>query len=388
MRILFYNHAGQVSGAERSLLTMAHGAWDAGHGVRVAAPDGDLVAMARRDGLPVDLIAPFELGYARDPRLLALYAGRAVLPVRDLAAVVRRTRPDLVHANSIRSGLVAALALRMTRPRPTLVVHLRDALQDNLLGRATARLIFSTAARVVAISRYVGDSTGRPDKVSVLHNAVDPERYRGRDAAGRALRARLDIAPEAPLLAVVGQISPWKGQDDAIEALALVRRTVPGAHLLVAGSNKFPGAHRRYDNASYEQVLKERAAREDVAGHVHFLGEVAEAASIYAAATALLTPSWAEPFGRVVIEAMVAGCPVIATNAGGVPEIVMDGVDGLLVPPRDPVALAAAVLTVLRDPLLGPRLAREGQKTAAARFTLATYVPHVLRIWEDARTSR
>jgi hypothetical protein len=109
-----------------------------------------------------------------------------------------------------------------------------------------------------------------------------------------------------------------------------------------------------------------------------------DASAIYAAADVLLVPSWAEPFGRVVIEAMSARCPVIATAAGGIPEIIEHGVDGLLVPPIDPVALAHASLRVLGDPALRQRLVSNGMRRVAGRFSLDGYMQQLTAIWETA----
>jgi len=97
----------------------------------------------------------------------------------------------------------------------------------------------------------------------------------------------------------------------------------------------------------------------------------------------LLVPSWAEPFGRVVVESMAAGCPVVALDVGGIPEIITHGVDGFLVPPRDPAALVSAVLTILRDDELRGRLVRQARLTVTERFSLAAYMPQLLAIWES-----
>src|SRR5581483_442698 len=142
----------------------------------------------------------------------------------------------------------------------------------------------------------------------------------------------------------------------------------------VAGMAKFLGKHRRYDNATYEQQLRARSTQLDLAGHVHFPGEVEDVASVYGAADLLLVSTHGEPFGRVVIEAMAAGCPVVATRAGGVPEIITYGVDGWLVPPENPAAMAQAAITLLDDPERRAVFARQGKITVETRFALPGYI--------------
>jgi len=383
-RVLCYNHAAEVSGAERSLLSIMMHARSSGYRLLLCAPPGALSDEAAVQGLRTLPVALLALGYARNPLVLARSLARAAAPVLDLARAVRRTRPDLVYANSIRSGLVAAMALRLARPRPRLVVHARDALGDGPLDRLTARVIGRWSDAVVAISAYVAQGFARDagaDKLHVLHNAIDPNRYRFDAGKGRAFRASLGVAPDAPLLAVVGQLTPWKGQQDALEAFALLRRSMPEAHLVVAGSAKFTGKHRRYDTVAYRDALLARAQESDLRGHVHFPGDVADVVAVYSAADLLVVPSWAEPFGRVVIEGMAASTPVLATAAGGVPEIITHGVDGWLVPPRDRNAMVEAMKRLLTDSALRARLDANGRVTVRERFSLPRYTTRLTSIW-------
>src|SRR5205085_3189814 len=141
MRILFYNHAAEISGAERSLLSIMHGARAAGHTVTLCAPPGALAESAACGHIALEPIAPLVLGYPRHPFALLRYLGGVVAPVAGLRRAIRRSRPDIVHANSIRGGLIAAVALRLVRPGPELLVHMRDALCPTLVGRLVARII-------------------------------------------------------------------------------------------------------------------------------------------------------------------------------------------------------------------------------------------------------
>jgi len=386
MRVLFYNHAPEVSGAERSLLSLMEGARCAGHETVLCAPRGPLSDFAREAGFVVLAAPPLVLGHTVNPFVLLQQGAHMLDPAVALAGAIKRVEPAVVHANSVRSGLVAALALRLVHRRPRLVVHLRDALRPGLSQRGIARVIGRASDATIAISRYVAHRiapNGELPELHVLHNAIDPDNYRPDEQAGLEIRRQCNVPAGAPLLAVVGQITPWKGQREALEVLVALRRQAPAAHLLIVGSVKFAGRRRRYDNTAYHSLLHVRARQADLTGHVHFLGEVEDVRAVYAAADILLVPSWAEPFGRVVVESMAAGCPVVASDVGGIPEIVTHGVDGLLVPPRDPAALVSAVLTILRDDELRGRLVRRARLTVTERFSLAAYMPQLLAIWES-----
>ena len=191
----------------------------------------------------------------------------------------------------------------------------------------------------------------------VVHNPVDLERFSPERADPAPVRAELGLGAETPLLAVVAQITPWKGQDTAIEALALLRERGRDAHLALVGSAKFVDKATRFDNEAYTGALERLTADLGLADRVSFLGERRDVPVIMAAAEVLLMPSWQEPFGRAIIEAMAVGTPVLATDVGGPPEVVEQGVEGELVPPRQPERWADSLESLLGD---RERLARMG----------------------------
>jgi L-malate glycosyltransferase len=381
-RVLLYNHAAEISGGERSLLAIAGRAIVNGYEVLLCCPPGPLEKLATSQRITVALVAPLVLGRSRNPVVLARYLLRALRPAADLRRAVRRFRPEIVHANTVRGGLIAIAALRLTSPGPRLLVHVRDVLEGSLLDRLTARALGRGAHSIIAISRYVARAfSAGPIDIRVLHNAIDIRRYAPSTVGGQAVRHQLGIPPDAPLLIVAGQISPWKDQLAAIDALAHVRQHYPSAHLLIAGGVKFSGKHRRYDNDDYMATLRRRAGKQDVVNHVHLPGELDDIASGFSAATVALVPSWTEPFGRVIIEAMAARCPVIGTAAGGIPEIITDGLNGLLVPPRDPPALARATIRLLDDAALRQALVERASRQLAERFSLDDYFDRLNAIW-------
>jgi glycosyltransferase involved in cell wall biosynthesis len=391
--VLYYNHTALVSGAEISLLGLLEAQQHAGRPLALACPPdpgpGRLPARAATLGVPVLAVPAFAPGFPRTPAHL-VHALRQSLPAgRGLARAVRALDAAIVHANSVRAGLIAALT--PLPPRTCLVVHVRDALPPTVPGRLVAALLARRAGAVIAISRFVAAAfagqaadaahspapearraaggTTRPSTLRVIYNGVDPSRWDPTRANGARVRQELRVPPEAPLLALVGQITPWKGQRDALAALPAVLARYPAAVLCIAGSPKFTGPTVRYDNLAYAGELYRIVAALGLDSRVRFLGERDDVPDLLAAADLLVLPSWAEPFGRVLIEAMAMARPVVATHAGGVPEIVEHGASGLLVPPRDPAALAGAVLALLDDPARARAMGRYGRAVVAARFT-------------------
>ncbi|TMK26703.1 MAG: glycosyltransferase family 4 protein [Actinobacteria bacterium] len=390
MNVLYVNHTGVVSGGEHSLLILLRSLPPVVTPL-VACPGGRLATEVERIGLPT---APIT-GTAGSLRLHPLHTPRALAELSIAAAQVRRLarrhRADVVHANSIRSGIVLALA-RLGVPT---VVHVRDCLPAGVLTSATMRLIAASATTIVANSDYTARSvrSAAPGAVpEVVYNPVDleywdPARISRADARAR-LSAELDAELEGRLLlGVVAQITPWKGQDTAIEALRLLVERGVDAHLLLIGSPKFVARATRYDNEGYVERLRAAIARADLEHRVSWLDEREDVPQLMRALDMLLAPSHEEPFGRTVIEAMALRVPVLATSVGGPSEILEDGVQGRLLPPVEPAAWAQAIREIAASPELAERMGSEGRRRVEALFTVQQHVEAMLSIYRASSSA-
>jgi glycosyltransferase involved in cell wall biosynthesis len=215
----------------------------------------------------------------------------------------------------------------------------------------------------------------------VAHPPVDLDRHRGRDRT--AARARLGISDDDPVLGVVAQITPWKGQETAIRALAAIRRFHPRARLLLVGQTLFVDRATRYDNRAYLESLKRTIGDLGLDRCVRFLGQRDDVPDLLSALDVLLVPSSEEPFGLVILEAMAAGTPVVATNRGGPGEIIRDGVSGRLVTPDRTEPWARAVAELLSSAQLREQIVREGLLTAH-RFSIPHYVESFEAVYREA----
>jgi glycosyltransferase involved in cell wall biosynthesis len=162
------------------------------------------------------------------------------------------------------------------------------------------------------------------------------------------------------VLAVVGQITPWKGQIDALRALAEIRSRWPSLRLLIVGAPKFVERATRYDNRAYLRELHALVVRERLEPQVRFLGERADIPEVLAACDVVLAPSWEEPFGRSIVEAMAMGVPIASTDVGGVREILPSSYRDRLANRDRPLELANAVNELLSDREAAQELAAEG----------------------------
>jgi glycosyltransferase involved in cell wall biosynthesis len=377
-RVLFVDHAARMGGGEVALLNLVACLDPRRFRPEVVlAEDGPLVGRLRAAGVPTRVL-PLDrrvLDARKDSlggaALLRVRAATAALAyaVR-LAAVVRRGRYDLIHTNSLKADLLGGLAGRLAG-RPVLW-HVRDRVDPDYLPRPAVHafraacclladyVVANSHATMALLRPTFGDAFGERaarERMRVVHDGVPPAAFDVPPPAGRR------AGGGGPVVGLLGRISPFKGQEYFVEAAAAVRGRFPAARFRVVGAALF-------GEAEYEARVRALVGRLGLGGCVEFTGfrsDVgAEIARLDVVAHASVT---GEPFGLVIAEGMAAGRPVVATRGGGVPEIVEDGVSGLLVPPRDAAALAAAIGSLLADPAAARRMGARGRERVRAYFT-------------------
>jgi glycosyltransferase involved in cell wall biosynthesis len=382
VRILYVNHTSQVSGGEHSLLEVL-AALPARISPTVACPEGELAERIRRLGLPV---APIR-ATAGSLRLHPWHTSKALAEIaaqaRSIRQVARSSGADLVNGNSVRAGIAASLAVR-TAP---VVVHVRDCLPESRATALSVRPIDRRARLLLANSGYTERSFARlatRPASKVLYDPVDLERFDPGRISREEARSRLDLAPDDKVLGVLAQLTPWKGQDDAIRLVARLRERHPEVRLLLVGSAKFLSAATRFDNRAYLRELERMTAELGLERQVTFMGEREDAAAIVRALDVLLVPSWEEPFGRTVIEGMAMGVPVVATSVGGPAESLRDGVDGFHAPPRDVDRWVESVDALLSSADLRRRMGESGRRRAVEKFNLPAHVDQLIELYDEA----
>lgn len=364
---LFVSHTAEMGGAELFLMDLLrHGppGWGA-----CFLEDGPAARALETSGRPAIVLAAGAsvLSVRRGSSALKL-AGAALGVVRLARDLARAARGyQVVCANSQKALFVAALATRLMR-RP-LVWILHDILTDPHFSTATRRAAVTVAnlcaARVVANSSVTAQAFvaagGRAAKLRIVHNGFDPAAHpRGGPDRSATLRAEFGLDAR-PVIGLFGRLTPWKGQHILLAALA----RVPDVQALIVGGPLF-------GEAEHEAHLERLAADLGLSERVRFTGFRADVADLMAGVDIVVHASTQpEPFGRVVVEGMLAGRPVVAAGGGGVAEIVEDGRTGLLVAPGDPDELADAIRRLVADPVLARSLAEAGRADAAERYAIA-----------------
>lgn len=310
---------------------------------------------------------------------------REVSPLHDvvaalrLARLIRRERPDILHTHTAKAGAVGRLAAALSgRARPRIVLHtFHGHVLSGYFGRvgtAFFRAVETALARasdaLVAVSPQVRDDlvaigVAPASRFAVVRLGIDLEprvRTTGDPAEGRRL---LGIPPGRFVVGWFGRMTAVKRVDDLVDMLARLRERGVDACLLLVGDG---GDRERAEQRAYEQGL---------ARHCFFLGYQEDVAPWYAVADAVVLTSANEGTPVTIIEALAAGRPVVATDVGGVRDVVRDGVDGYLVPVGDADAMAARLAEIAADPGLAARLGETGRARVRERYAVSRLVEDV-----------
>lgn len=344
-----------VGGLERVVATLARAQHDAGARVTVYCLDhpGDLATPLPAAGIPVHAV--------RRRGRSGLDAG-AVLR---LSRMLRAEGVSVVHCHNHGALLYGAMAARLAKlSRVVYTVH--GAKTSG--RRATARLQkLGLVREVVFVSgdaRRVAREAGMLSErhVHTIVNGVDPSAFAVTGEARQSIRRALGIGEAASVCGIVARLTPAKDHRTLFEALNRVRAARPDVHCIVVGDGEL-----RAD-------LETRARELGLETTVHFAGARGNVRDYLSAMDVFALSSVTEGLAMTLLEAMAAGLPVVATRVGGNPEVVVDGETGLLVPPRDPDALAAAIRSLFDDSKLAARMGESGRTRVRERFSLDAMV--------------
>ncbi len=298
-----------------------------------------------------------------------------------LTARIRRLRPGIVHTHSSKAGFLGRVAARLAGVQHMVHTphgHVFDGYfsprrtrafiaLERWAARFTERIVTLTDAEA---AQHLAVGIGRPEQFVTIPSGVELGDVGAAAGEGRRVRAELGLPPAAPLIGTISRLVPIKGLQHLIAAMPEILRRCPEAHLLVAGDGEQRAA------------LEAMTCESGLEARVRFLGYRRDVAAIAAALDVFVLPSINEGQGRVLVQAMALGKPIVASRVGGVPELLADGDAGWLVPPADPTSLAHAIGTLLQDP---PHAAKLGDaaRARAPRYSTETMLASLARLYRE-----
>jgi glycosyltransferase involved in cell wall biosynthesis len=295
-----------------------------------------------------------------------------------LSQLVRKMRPTILYCNLPKSGVILAVVSRLTfRP---LVFHTHGVENSSHIGRLY-RIILAVAKKVICVSEHTRqqmvNAKVNPTKISVVYNGLDSSWFK--DEALGATRAEFGLDSSAFVFGFVGNLIKRKGVDVLVKGFSETFTRLPArerifVHLALVGDD--PDGSR----GQFISMARENVAKRGVIDNVHFLGRRTDIKRFMNSIDVLVLPARMESFGVVLIEAMSQGVPVIATAVAAIPEVVQDGVTGLLVPPERPLALADAMTSLYASPDLRRQLGERGRQDVRKRFSQEVLTRQLLEV--------
>jgi glycosyltransferase involved in cell wall biosynthesis len=300
------------------------------------------------------------------------------IAVGALAAHLAEVRPDVVHAHMFRAETVAARAVMALveagQRRPYLVATVHSSRVRSDEDRALLLALTPQFGRLIAVSTAIVAKLKAEGRdivpISLIRNGVDLQRYAVLEACC-TLPDEYGMERGSQIVGVVARLEPEKGHPTLLEAWPLVLRMVPDAYLLVVGEG------------SRRDALEAQARELRIAHRIVFTGRRDDVPAVTAALDVAVLPSYREAQGLSVLEAMALSRPVVASNVGGIPEMIEDGVTGLLVPPHDSEALAAAIIRLLTDHPFADMLGRAGHDLVHDRFCIEAMIEATAAIYDE-----
>lgn len=360
LRVLMVITTLDTGGAEKHLLSLCEGLRRKGHAVDLLFLKGAGTLAPEFEHLDVAVEkVPLEV-------LFHLPSAAAALARR-----IRRGGYHVVHSHLLKADMLAALAHRLAGGSALVASKHNDerALLNPAFG-VIHGLLSTRADAVIALSEHVARFVGRRGrvdraKIRTIYYGVDGEALRDRAGDPERVRAELGLTPRVPVLTMVARFARQKDHPTLLEAARRLKDQGRAFRLLLAGDDPF-GDHRRR--------MEERSAALGLEDRVTFLGLRRDVPALLAASDLFVMPTLWEGLGLVFLEAMAFALPVVSTTVSAVPEVVVHGETGILVPPRDPAALAGAIVRLLDRPEERVRLGKAGRSRLEERFGLARMI--------------
>ena len=336
------------------------------------APGGPLVDLAKQNGITVRPIKNFisEMSLFKD--LHALW---------QVYRLLRRSKYDLIHTHNSKGGFIGRLAAKLAGGPPVIhgvhgfAFHENESWIRRTLFFALEKMARNWSARIICISQplvdlWVQRRLAPREKIRMIYSGIDIGEF-GNVGSRNKIRKELGLKPGQIAVGQVSKLWEGKGHEDIINACPRIFSEIPDLKVFFIGDGPI---RSRLEKMVYKNGLQER---------VVFLGHCNNIAEITSALDIAVLASHFEGMGRVILEAMAAGIPVVATRVGGIPDLIADQETGFLVEPHNPGQLAEAILRLASDPDLRREMGNAGKKSVDERFNVDTMIEQIDRLYQE-----
>jgi len=293
-----------------------------------------------------------------------------------LMRLFRQNKTDIIHTHNIGPWLYGTIAARLTGVRA--IVHTEHSnlfLSQNKLMIAERYLVRFTSYVIsdsVKVYKHLVDlQKVNSDKIKIIYNGINTDVFRSERSGLNLMRKELNLKENSKMIGIVARLEPVKDHLTLLNAFKIVTEKIPGSILLIVG------------DGSQRIILKQKVAELKLNQNILFLGSRGDIPNILSALDVFVLSSENEGLSLSLLEAMAMGKPVVATNAGGNPEIVTDGITGMLVPQKNPQKMAEAIVKILKNQDIGRKMGEAGRKRVEEKFSLDRMVREYEALYEE-----
>ena len=370
-----------MGGAEKSLLDLLrHLNRERYHPIISCPGEGKFVEELRKIGVEIEII-PYHRGILAlsrvngfNPAVLPLFPWWLIPTIVRLRNLIKERGIHLIVTNGIKCHFIGAFLSHVSKI--PLIWHVRDFVETPWLLWILRTMGHLFPDKIVTNSDAVGRIFSGNEKRETVYNGVDLASFNP-EIDGLNVRKHLKVGKDTILVGTMGHLAPLKGFEELIQALAEVIKGGLDAKLAIVGDTIYSSSD------GYKQKLLSMVCSLGLKDKVVFTGFRENIPEFLASFDIFVLPSRSEGFGRSNLEAMAMGKPVVSTNVGGIPEVVVDGITGILVPPRNSLELARGIMRLLHDRTLRRSLGKEGRRRVEEQFTLRFHVKKIEGIYEE-----
>ena len=372
IKILHIHVLPVITGSGINTFLTMNGLKDKYHMEMACAPCGPLDDLAEQHGIAVRPIKNFvsEMSLFKD--LHALW---------QVYRLLRKRKYDLIHTHNSKGGFIGRLAARFAGRPPVIhgvhgfAFHENEKWLRRTLFFALEKLARRWSARIICISQplvelWVQRKLASPEKIRMIYSGIDIREFRNVNSR-KKIRRELGLQPDQIAVGQVSKLWEGKGHEDIINACPLIFTEIPDLKMFFIGDGPI---RNKLEEMVYKNGLQER---------IIFLGHCDNIAEVTSALDIAVLASHFEGMGRVILEAMATGLPVVATRVGGIPDLVVDQETGFLVEPHNPEQLAQNIIHLASDPKLRKHMGNAGKKSVDERFNVDTMIEQIDQLYQE-----
>jgi len=381
LNVLYINHSSQISGAEVVLINLLNLVKQKNvYPIVILPQNGKLAKKIRKEKIQVEIVPIPFLVRTCNPLILINYFINYFLFSKSFYKIIKKYQIRIIHANSFQAAFYSLLVAKLLKI--PLVWHMHDILSYRLFNKIFIKLTSFGVSKIICVSEAVKVNLTifgvNSEKCKVIYNSINRSEFLNTNVIYGKFRKEYNISQDTILIGIIGQIAEWKGQEIFLNSISKVLIKFSKVKFIIVGdviSEK---------EEKYKKTLKKFIEKNNLEKVVFFTGFREDISQIITDLNIIVhTSIKPDPLPTIIIEGMALGKPVIATDVGGVRELITPNLNGLIIPPKDSQKLSQAILKMLSNPKLIKKMGKEGMMIADKKFAPIQNIRKINDIYQN-----